>query len=202
MSGWYSSHRIRTDLLVVKGYLRSNLVEADKIVVDGALISNTIESKQIEVTGIVKADAVNTHILKARGLIDVKEINGIESYIYGRVNSYRISSKTLVLEITGTSRIDEVESEELVIKSIVQYDTRGRLLARKVYAIKVYSEFLNANLLVCCKCSMGDYNRISRLVYGEIIDASPTSVFSEKPLSIPDLCTVENVEELRFVVPA
>ncbi len=182
--------------------MRSNIIDADEIIVNGALISSLIKSNHIRVTGVMKSSTLNTLTFYARGLVDVREIEAEETHIHGRINSYKISSRTIVLNVSGVSRADEIEAEKLVIKSIMQHGVRGRLLAKKVYAVKAYSEFLVADLYVCCQCAMGDFNRISRFMYGRIISVSPTTSFNEKPLDIPDLCEARNRDELRFVVPA
>lgn len=131
----------------------------------------------------------------------MKKIEAEETSIYGRIISHKISSNTIVLNVSGISRVDEIETEELVIRSIIQYGVRGRLLAKKVYAIKAYSEFLVADLYVCCQCAIGDLNRVSRFMYGKIIYVDPTSSFNERPLNIPDLCEARNRNELRLIVP-
>ncbi len=173
-----------------------------EIIVNGAIISSLIKSDSIKVTGILKSNTLNTSTLNISGLIDVREIDAREVRVYGRINSYKIRSSTTILNVSGVSKVDEIEAEELIVKSVMQYGVRGRLLARKVYAIKSYTEFLVADLYVCCQCVIGDFNRVTRFIYGRIIDVSPTSSFSERPLDIPDLCEARNRDELRFVVPA
>lgn len=181
--------------------MRSDLIEANEIVVNGALISSVINSNHVRVTGIIKSNILNAMSINVNGLTDVRNISAIETRIHGRINSFKVSSKKIFLNLSGVSRIDEIEAEELIIRSITQYGVRGRILTRKIYAIEAYSEFLVAELFVCCQCSIGDFNRINRFIYGNIISVSPTSSFNEKPLGISELCEAKTSSELRFAVP-
>ncbi len=181
--------------------MRSDAIYADEIIAEGAIISGLIKSRYVKVVGVLKSNTINTWILNVYGLTDTKKVEAEEIDIHGRINAYTITSDIINLNISGISRVDEIEARELTIRSIVQYGVRGRLLAKRIYALKTYSEFTTAELYVCCKCVIGDFNRISRIIYGEIIDISPTSSFNERPLNIPNLCDIGSKEELRFALP-
>ncbi len=187
------------DKIVVKGYVKSDVVEARHIDVVGVILSTQIIAEDLNIMGFIKSSEVKAKNIVIKGFIDANSIDSLQLIVHGRILGDRIRATETILELTGISKLKRIESSKTIIKSIVQDKSRGRLQVDEVYSRDLSIEFTNARIVACCKCRVGEGNRIERFFYGDIIDVDPSTIFMLKPIILKTLCNER--EAFEYILP-
>lgn len=201
IEGWISTNKLEVDELSITGYAKIDYLATKKLDVNGALVINHAEVDETNITGLIKVKELVGNRLVVKGYADIgkSELNYI--YIRGRIIAGNIRAVDLDFELTGTSRVQRIESSSVSVKSIIIGKSRGRLMAEEIYARELKIEHTNGRLVACCNCLLGEVNRIERLFYGKILEVDPSTVFVFKPILLDTLCLKEYEKDLDLSIP-
>ncbi len=179
----------------MRGYVKADIVEAKHVDIIGVLLSPQIIVDDLSIVGFMKSSEVKAKNITIKGFVDANTINAVQLLIHGRILGDYVKATEAVLELTGVSRLKRIESSKTTIKSIVQNESRGRLQVDELYSRNLSLEFTNARIVACCKCNVGEANRIERFFYGDIVGIDPSTIFILKPIMLKTLCNEQEVIE-------